>query len=273
MTCVGVSKNHKFEYRNSHPEGRRGAFIPTTSITMPSASALGEVNTSSDTVEGKAPRRHLRRLGQQAQNVTLYVTLQGFDPYGATCGVALFTMKKLIKILKNLGDLLEALDVDDSPTLHMDKSLYELGSSKLDNCLIGKIFGARPLNRDGLFSTIQKVWHFIQGFDIELVDVDNIFMFEFHNKADRRIILIGSPWNFDNKLIILVKPSDVGDISEIDFSKAPFWIQIFKVPLAFRTESTKHIGYAFGKVGMVDLGDLGDCEGNFFMVRITQFTG
>ncbi|KAK9085381.1 hypothetical protein Sjap_025792 [Stephania japonica] len=42
----------------------------------------------------------------------------------------------------DLAHLQEALDSDDGPILHMDRSLYELGSAKLDNCLLKKIFGS-----------------------------------------------------------------------------------------------------------------------------------
>ncbi|KAK9157940.1 hypothetical protein Scep_004514 [Stephania cephalantha] len=161
----------------------------------------------------------------------------------------------------DLGRLQETLDEDDSRTLHMHKSKYEGGYMKLENCLVRKVFDNKAVNRDGFIIAIHKACHTINSVDTELFDSDNTFMFRFHDKVDRHRVYVGSSWNFDNQLIVHVKPSGIGELTDHDFTHALFWIQIFKVPLACSTESTaKHIGSTFGNVEGVDLGDLGDCE-------------
>ncbi|KAK9091008.1 hypothetical protein Sjap_024185 [Stephania japonica] len=55
----------------------------------------------------------------------------------------------------------------------------------------------------------------------------------------------------------------------MDFSRTMFWVQLYNVPLACMTEkAARFLGSIFGEVGIVNLGELGGCDGKFLRVHI-----
>ncbi|KAL5738450.1 hypothetical protein ACOSP7_031211 [Xanthoceras sorbifolium] len=87
--------------------------------------------------------------------------------------------------------------------------------------------------------------------------------------VDRKRILAGAPWNFDNSLLVLEEPTGNGDLGSMNFSKAELWIQVHNVPLVCMTkEIGLFLGRQIGEVCELDLGATGDCLGKFLRVRI-----
>ncbi|KAK9085766.1 hypothetical protein Sjap_026177 [Stephania japonica] len=86
----------------------------------------------------------------------------------------------------------------------------------------------------------------------------------FISDEDREEVLKGSPWSFDNPLLILIKPDGICDLEALDFTRSPFWIQIQKVRVACMTyKVANYLGNIVGSMAEVDPGALGDCEGKF----------
>ncbi|KAH7566568.1 hypothetical protein JRO89_XS08G0190500 [Xanthoceras sorbifolium] len=87
---------------------------------------------------------------------------------------------------------------------------------------------------------------------------------------DRKPVLMGGPWSFDNALRVLEIPTGFGDFAKMQFQWMKFWIQIHNVPLICMT---KNIGLFLGQsIGMVkdtDVGASGDCFGKFLRVRVS----
>ncbi|TXG57376.1 hypothetical protein EZV62_018689 [Acer yangbiense] len=89
------------------------------------------------------------------------------------------------------------------------------------------------------------------------------------NQKDRRRVLIGEPWSFDNFLIVLAKPNGKGDILNIPFNKTAFWVQIHNVPLLCMTKQIgSFLGSLIGDVEEIDEGVSGDYDGKFLRVRV-----
>ncbi|KAK2645716.1 hypothetical protein Ddye_020911 [Dipteronia dyeriana] len=56
-------------------------------------------------------------------------------------------------------------------------------------------------------------------------------MFYFINREDRNRIWNRGPWHFRKSMIVLEKPVGFGNISQLGFNKADFWIQIHDIPV------------------------------------------
>jgi hypothetical protein len=97
----------------------------------------------------------------------------------------------------------------------------------------------------------------------------NIFSFTFNNDNDRRQVIQGGPWSFDKALLVLEEPTGKGDIQQMNFNKATFWVQIHRVPLLCMTaDIVRFLGEMIGEVKDVDGGKTGDCVGKYVRVRV-----
>ncbi|KAI9192859.1 hypothetical protein LWI28_028583 [Acer negundo] len=92
---------------------------------------------------------------------------------------------------------------------------------------------------------------------------------------DRRRVLSGALWYFDNALLMLEEPVGKGSIESIlsiesmTFNSCEFWIQIYQVPfLCTSKEIGWFLGETIGFVVDVDGGLAGDCVGKFLRVRV-----
>ncbi|KAL5779625.1 hypothetical protein ACOSQ2_010362 [Xanthoceras sorbifolium] len=169
-----------------------------------------------------------------------------------------------------IASLCESLSLseNDGPITQLGSDLRRLGSEKLALSLVGKIISNKAVNREAFRSTIPRIWKISHDMDIEIL-ANNVFVFNFRNLADRKRILAGGPWNFDNSLLVLEEPSGIGDIGSMSFSLIEFWIQIHNVPLVCMTrEIGLFLGSQIGAVCEVDLGTTGDCAGKFLRLRI-----
>ncbi|PON76941.1 hypothetical protein TorRG33x02_241260 [Trema orientale] len=50
------------------------------------------------------------------------------------------------------------LDESDGPMVRMGKSLYEIRKDKMLLCLVGKVFGNKLINREGLEGAMTAAW-------------------------------------------------------------------------------------------------------------------
>ncbi|TXG52368.1 hypothetical protein EZV62_021537 [Acer yangbiense] len=115
---------------------------------------------------------------------------------------------------------------------------------------------------------IGKIWQVKKGIDIESVS-GNVFSFHFRDEWDMEKVILGSPWSFDNVLMVLEKPVGMSTIESLKFSHADFWVQIHKIPILCMTkEIGRFLGSMIGEVLDIDGGNSGDCVGKFMRVRI-----
>ncbi|TXG70202.1 hypothetical protein EZV62_005137 [Acer yangbiense] len=144
--------------------------------------------------------------------------------------------------------------------------LQEATGKKLELCLVGKILTRKHVNREAFRAVIPKIWQ--TNLDIEVVQ-DNVFLFYFRNQDDRLRVLAGGPWCFDNGLLVLERPSGVGNINSLAFTRVAFWIQIINAPLLCMTkEMGKFLGQLIGEVVDMDVGVTGECFGKYMRIRV-----
>lgn len=136
----------------------------------------------------------------------------------------------------------------------LDDSMVFLENEEQDNreeiqhALVGKIITDRLLNKGAVKNMLLKAWG--NPDSVQVVDVgQNLFLFTFNTKGESVDILSKSPWFVMNKLINLQEWNPHVAMSEIDFSKVPFSIQIQGLPLEFL--SVKYVEKIFQQLGVV----------------------
>lgn len=132
------------------------------------------------------------------------------------------------------------------------------------HCLVGKIFHTRGVSREGLRATMQQVWRSIKELKVESLG-ENVFIFKFAAKSEKKRILHEGPWHFNNLLMVLIEPSNLGNIKQRAFNHTSFWVQIHNAPImCIDKDITREIGKKIGKVAEVEMDETRECFGSFF---------
>ncbi|TXG62353.1 hypothetical protein EZV62_013716 [Acer yangbiense] len=157
----------------------------------------------------------------------------------------------------------------EGPVRRLEGDLKTDGVRKLSLCLVGKVLANELINREVFRRVLLQIWKVRESITIEMVR-ENVFTFHFQNQNDRRRVLTRGPWSFDNFLIVLAIPNGKGDILNMPFNRAAFWVQIHNVSLLCMTKQIGHfLGSLIGDVEEIDEGASGDCDGKFLRVRVT----
>ncbi|KAK2649866.1 hypothetical protein Ddye_017355 [Dipteronia dyeriana] len=85
---------------------------------------------------------------------------------------------------------------------------------------------------------------------------------------DRNRIINGGPWNFDKAIVALGEMPLDGDISNLEFNKVEFWIQIHKIPpLCLSEEIGLFLRNMIGEVKEVDLATVRAKNNRYLRIR------
>ncbi|KAH9680286.1 zinc knuckle protein [Citrus sinensis] len=142
------------------------------------------------------------------------------------------------------------------------------GEKLAANCLLGKVLVTKGINREGLKAAMQQAWRTTKEVKIESMG-DNIFMFKFVTKEEKKRVLMGGPWHFDRALIVLTEPTGIGNIKNQSFTHTSFLVQIHNVPImCMDKESMQKLSEKIGIVKEVDTDEIGECNGQFTPARI-----
>ena len=134
----------------------------------------------------------------------------------------------------------EGIEIDSSST----RTAKEIGK----NCALMKVMSHKSISLDALRKNVRMLWKPNKGVQISEVK-DELFLVEFSDGKDKKKVLDMCPWSYEKKLVLLQEFDGELSPKEIELKWAPFWIQIFNLPLKCRT---KDIGWAIGsKLGEV----------------------
>lgn len=97
----------------------------------------------------------------------------------------------------------------------------------------------------------------------------NCFVITFANQGDRKRILDGCPWLFDNYLFAFKVFDGSSQPNMLDFSTEKFWIQMYNLPLGGMTRCMGElIGNSIGKVWDVDVQEDNMAWGRCLRVKV-----
>ncbi|PPR96281.1 hypothetical protein GOBAR_AA24388 [Gossypium barbadense] len=117
-------------------------------------------------------------------------------------------------------------------------------------------------------STMANLWHPVRGVQIQDLK-EKRFLFQFFHAMDMDRVLKGSPWTFNNHLLILHPLQWGEDPLKIPLIFSPFWVQIHTIPMGFFYENlARQLGYFLGKFMEYDNSDLGKGKRNFMRIRV-----
>ena len=127
-------------------------------------------------------------------------------------------------------------------------SMYR--SDLIEECalsLFDKLLTDRHQNQRALKSTLKAAWK--MGSDLRIVDVGkNIYQFKFNSGFQLEWVERNSPWDFDNNLLLLCRWKRGLSASNITFTHAPFWVQIWGHPFENLSEDVgKDLGNSLGR--------------------------
>ncbi|TXG73888.1 hypothetical protein EZV62_002467 [Acer yangbiense] len=170
---------------------------------------------------------------------------------------------------KELARLWENLSIkdEDSEIHQVSEGLGKEGVEDVDHCLVGKVLSRKRVNREAFKSVIEQLWSPFGIVEIEVVG-ENIFMFYFSNPEVRNQIWRRGPWHFDKSLIVLVQLEGTGDISQLRFDKAEFWVQIHDIPIiCMNKRMAKWLAEQIGRVIEIPM-ESRECWGKFLRVKV-----
>ena len=105
----------------------------------------------------------------------------------------------------------------EGPVRKLQDELKVAGAQKMALCLAGKVLSLDLVNREAFRSLISRIWKVQGGVEIEAI-TNNKYAFHFQTIEDRRKVLSGGLWSFDNALIILEEPAGKGAIASLKVS-------------------------------------------------------
>ena len=141
----------------------------------------------------------------------------------------------------------------------------------LEECslsLFGRLLTDRQQNQRAFKNTLKAAWK--MGSDLRIVEVgNNVFQFKFGTVCQLEWVERSVPWNFDNNLLLLCRWRKGLTASNISFSHAPFWVQVWGLPFEYMSEDAgKDIGGRLGKVLEVDKRSLQAEQAKFMRIRV-----
>ncbi|CAA7019867.1 unnamed protein product [Microthlaspi erraticum] len=97
--------------------------------------------------------------------------------------------------------------------------------------LVGKFFTSLvPPSFDRTESTLRQQWKLSGGLKVFPLEKDNIILFEFEHKSDKKNVIMDGPWNVDGIIIVLKQCPQNISMSDIDFSATSFWVKVIGLP-------------------------------------------
>ena len=114
-------------------------------------------------------------------------------------------------------------------------------SELIEECslsLFGCLLTNRQQNQRAFKSTLKSAWK--MGLNLKIVEVgNNILQFKFGSLCQLEWVEKSGPWNFDNNLLLLSRWRKGLTTSNISFTNAPFWVQVWGLPFEYMSKDAK----------------------------------
>lgn len=128
------------------------------------------------------------------------------------------------KLTKEEGEEIQITSTD--PVTLLEECLLSLFEKLLSNC---------QQNVCALKNTLRTAWKL--GSNLRIVEVGNdILQFKFSSRYQMEWVEKSGPWNFENNLLLLCRWKKGLSSTNIVFTHAPFWVQVWGLPFEFMNE-------------------------------------
>ncbi|XP_023882345.1 uncharacterized protein LOC111994694 [Quercus suber] len=169
-------------------------------------------------------------------------------------------------ILNNLKHL--RLTKEEGEEIHITHINPVTNFEECSLSLFGKLLSDRQQNTRALKNTLRTAWKL--GPDLRIVEVGNdILQFKFSSRYQMEWVEKSGPWNFENNLLLLCRWKKGLSSSNIGFTHAPFWVQIWGLPFEFMCEEAgKDIGNKIGNFMEVDKRSWQSDQAKYMRIRV-----
>ncbi|XP_040932119.1 uncharacterized protein [Gossypium hirsutum] len=134
--------------------------------------------------------------------------------------------------------------------------------------LVGCFLTASVIHFPAMRSTLVNLWHPVWGVQIRDMG-EKMYLFQFFHIMDMERVIKGSPWTFNNYLLLLYKLNWGEDPLQVPLVMTPFWVQIHDVPIGLFFESLAvQMGNFLGVFLKYDGSNLGKENRNFMRIRV-----
>nr|POF02384.1 uncharacterized protein CFP56_77292 [Quercus suber] len=157
---------------------------------------------------------------------------------------------------------------EEEVSVNLGRECTRATKEKGEYCLVMKVLSRRGVMLDALRKNIRMLWKPNKGIQISVIE-EEMYLVEFGDERDKRRVMEMSPWHYEKQLVLLQDFEGDQDPKDIVFKWAPFWVQIYNLPLKHRTRETgMAIGASLGEVIEVDVADSGVHWGKCLRVRV-----
>ncbi|KAK5793159.1 hypothetical protein PVK06_034297 [Gossypium arboreum] len=113
-------------------------------------------------------------------------------------------------------------------------------------CLVGRCLTDSVFHFPSLCNTIADLWHLIGGICITNLG-DKRYLFQLFHDVDVKRVISGTPWFFNNHLLILQRIQNGENPSILALNFTEFWVQVHELPQSLMTETmAKQFGNFLG---------------------------
>jgi hypothetical protein len=135
--------------------------------------------------------------------------------------------------------------------------------------LVGKLISIKPIAKSVIKSNILQAWQFLKSLVTEDKE-DNKMVFIFEDLEDFNRVLQNSPWNIKGTSLFLKRWCNDETFEEIEFVKAPMWVQVHGLPLdRMNNANATIIVENLGGLVEVDNSDCSKpCRKSFLRIRV-----
>lgn len=135
--------------------------------------------------------------------------------------------------------------------------------------LVGKLLTEKQYNKGSLIHCMKKLWRTKEEVAISVWETSDRLLFSFRTEHDRNQVMRGSPWSFDNALLLLSATDGKEDPLSVKLETQGFWIRVSGLPPCLLSRAMgRKIGSFLGDVAEVDPKSCGDGSGSFLRIRV-----
>jgi hypothetical protein len=157
---------------------------------------------------------------------------------------------------------------DEKPSIVINNQTFSPLIQRGRSCMVGKLLTGRTITKEVLKTPMIRAWKPTGSVSFKTLG-PNLFLIDFQYWWDKDRILEGRPWTFDGDLLSLVDFDGLTPIEDLEFSKAAFWVRMYKLPLAcMGREVGLQVGATVGEVEDIDVLDDGVGWGEYLRVKI-----
>ncbi|KAH1065445.1 hypothetical protein J1N35_030432 [Gossypium stocksii] len=150
-----------------------------------------------------------------------------------------------------------------------EEAIHEEGvvlENSIQFCLVGRALTDSVVHFPSLHNTMADLWHPIGG--ICITDLGNKrYLFQFFHEVDIQRVISGTPWFFNNHLLVLEKIQEGENPLLVPLIHMEFWVQVHDLPIGWMSESlAKQFGDFLGK--FIDYDTIKSFSGHHSYMRI-----